>query len=145
MEYSVESSRLEAEALADAVVDSKNLKIFTEKMAAIFMSVRRCAKYHEMGYAPKIVLNLLTKKLELIKNAETVGLLKRLQKPCEPHFNGNTFTTDETWVPEEELIQWSLASLRAPLVSIALQRYQTVFEQVMGMGFLQPSEHDREE
>ena len=75
------------------------------------------------------------KSLELIKKASTVKQCEIIQQPSAPKYHkyGRTFETDGTWVAEEELIQWSLASLRAPLPPDAFKRYFDLFQQVLGV------------
>jgi len=93
-----------------------------------------CTKhYREQGILSELVHTVFTKKLAMIKAADTVKDLKAIEKGCIPHFNGNQFFPGPFHIPEEELIMWSLTSLKAPLVSAGLRRYAELFEQVFGV------------
>ena len=48
------------------------------------------------------------------------------------HYTGNGFITGPYDVPEEEMIFWSLASLKAPLNHDASERYMELFQQTFG-------------
>lgn len=88
--------------------------------------------YRECGIMSELVHAVYRKKMEMIQNADTVADLKAIEKGCIPHFNGNQFLPGPFHIPEEELIMWSLTSLKAPLASAGFARYMELFEQVFG-------------
>ena len=67
-----------------------------------------------------------------IRAASTVAELNEIAKPAKPHYTGNGFITGPYDVPEEEMIFWSLASLKAPLNHDASERYMEIFQQTFG-------------
>ena len=69
----------------------------------------------------------------MIKNANTVKDLKEIEKGSLPLFNGNSFMTGPYHIPEEEMILWSLTSLKGPLIPQGLKRYMDLFKQVFGV------------
>ena len=73
------------------------------------------------------------KRLKLIANATTAGELKIIMDQPKPHFNGNKFISDPLSVPEEELILWSMTSLKAPFMHEAFERYFELFKQAFGV------------
>ena len=92
-----------------------------------------CAKYYrECGIMSELVHAVFRKKMKMIEEADTVADLKAIEKGCIPHFNGNQFLPGPFHIPEEELIMWSLTSLKAPLVSAGFERYTELFRQVFG-------------
>ena len=121
-----------ADGLIDIALSSENLRLFTAKLDALREVSGRCKKYRELGYMSEIVLTILEKKLELLKKAATLKATEKIKNPSAPVYRqySGGFETDDTWVAEEELIQWSLASLRAPLPQDALNRYLSLFQQI---------------
>ena len=71
--------------------------------------------------------------MALIRAAKTVAELNEIAKPAKPHYVGNGFATGTYDVPEEEMIFWSLASLKAPLNHEAAERYLDLFKQSFGV------------
>ena len=132
MEFEQKVQQISSNALIGIALSCENLKLFAAKLSALKEIVGRCKKYRELGYRAQIVLTVLEKKLELLKEAATVMDTNKIKDPCAPAYHGNgRFETDETWVAEEELIQWSLASLRAPLPTFAAERYFDLVQQVL--------------
>lgn len=130
-EFEQKLQQMTTDGLIDITLSSENLRLFTAKLDALWEIRGRCKKYRDLGYMPEIVLTILEKKLELLKKATTVKSTEKIKEPSAPsyHYNGE-FETDDTWVAEEELIQWSLASLRAPLPQDAFNRYLGLLQQI---------------
>ena len=135
MEFDQKLRSMETYALTDIALSRENLQLFTAKLNALAAIKGRCYKYREHGFRSELILAVWAKKLELIKKASTVKQCEIIQQPSAPKYHkfGRTFETDGTWVAEEELIQWSLASLRAPLPPDAFKRYFDLFQQVLGV------------
>lgn len=87
--------------------------------------------YQQHGYMPKLLCAIAEKKCERILAIHTKAEMERLVKPQCPYYDGNRFRPDEYSVPEEELICWSEASLRAPLNEAGFNRYMELFRQVL--------------
>ena len=81
------------------------------KYEAIRKTLKTTQYYREHGFMSELVHTIFTKKLEMIKKANTVKDLKEIEKGSLPHFNGNSFMTGPYHIPEEEMILWSLTSL----------------------------------
>jgi len=110
---------------SQAVVDAK--------YEAIRKTLTCTKHYREHGIMSELVHAVFMKKLKMIKEADTVNELKAIERGCIPSFNGNQFFPGPYHIPEEELILWSLTSLKAPLVSAGLRRYTDLFEQIFGV------------
>ena len=132
MEFEQRLEQRTTDGLIDIALSSEDFRLFTAKLDALQEISGRCKKYRELGFDPKIILTVLDKKLELLKKAATVKATKKIKEPSAPTYQkySGGFETDETWVAEEELIQWSLASLHAPLSQDAFNRYLGLFQQV---------------
>lgn len=87
--------------------------------------------YQQHGYMPKLLCAIAEKKCKRILTIHTKAEMERLLKPKCPYYDGNRFQPDEYSVPEEELICWSEASLRAPLNEAGFNRYMELFRQVL--------------
>lgn len=131
-EFEQKLQQMTTDGLIDITLSSENLRLFTAKLDALWEISGRCKKYRDLGYMPEIVLTILEKKLELLIKATTVKATEKIKEPSAPayHQYSGGFETDDTWVAEEELIQWSLASLRAPLPQDALNRYLGLIQQI---------------
>lgn len=102
------------------------------RQQAVFDILNRTKYYRQCGLMPEVIHVIFTKKMEMIRKADTVHDLNLIGKTPKPHYNGVKFIDGPFSVPEEELLIWSLTSLRAPLVSAAFDRYMELFEQVFG-------------
>ena len=79
----------------------------------------------------KLLCAIAEKKCEHIMAVTTKADVEQIVKPCCPHYDGNKFIQGPYSVPEEEMICWSEASLKAPLNSEACKRYLELFQQVL--------------
>ena len=135
VEFKQKVHQMDVEALVDFALGTKDFRLFAAKLDAFRENIGRCEKYCEMGFAPSIVLTVLRKKLDLIKATTTIKDTEKLKSPSAPiyHKYSGKFETDDTWVAEEELIQWSLANTHAPLPLDACKRYIDLFQQTFDM------------
>ncbi len=132
-EFELEFMTAIAESNLDIAARAKNEKLRLAKEEAIKIIGGRCRAYRDHGYDQKLVLAVLKKKLALLKGAERIADVSKIKKPSAPSYHGGgRFMTDETWVAEEELIQWSLASLRAPLAQDGYERFLMLVRQFYG-------------
>ena len=116
-----------AEVYVDEDISDRVKKIRIEALMKL-LRILRC--YHELGYMDSLIETIAEKKCKMIKKATTKDQIQRFIEPRCPVYNGKGFVEDPNIVPEEELICWSSASLKAPLNSIGLARYKEVFRQV---------------
>jgi len=99
---------------------------------AIESSLKLVRFFRNQGIRSDVVHVVYEKRMAQIRAAKTVAELNEIAKPAKPHYTGNGFSTGAFDVPEEEMIFWSLASLKAPLNHEASERYLTLFKQTFG-------------
>ena len=135
MEFDWKLQRMTTDAMMDIMIDNGNPQLSAAKCDALMEIKRRCCKYREIGFVSDLVLAVLEKKLELLKKADTIKDCNKIQAPSAPiyHQYSGDFEADDTWVAEEELIQWSLASLRTPLLPDVFKRFHDLFRHVFGV------------
>lgn len=86
--------------------------------------------YEELGYVDKLICKIAEKKIDMIMKIKTKEEKEKVIKPACPKLYGDKFLTDGYSVPEEELICWSEASLRAPLNEHGFNRYMELFKKI---------------
>lgn len=132
-EFELEFTNAITESYLDIMAQDKNAKLRLAKEEALRVIGGRCKAYRDRGYDRKLVMAVLRKKLALLKDAARIKDVNKIKEPRAPNYSiGSGFFTDETWVAEEELIQWSLASLRAPLAQDGYDRFLALFRQFYG-------------
>ena len=87
--------------------------------------------YQELGYIPKLLNAIAEKKCKRILTITSKTEMEQLIKPRCPHYDGNRFCPDAYIIPEEEMIYWSEASLRATLNEAGFNRYRELFRQIL--------------
>ena len=102
-------------------------KVFALRFDALKMLQGLIHHYDERGYADKLLNGIAEKKGAMIMSASSKTEMNKILKPKAPHFDGVRFIADHYLLPEEELICWSEASLRAPLNEYAFRRYMELF------------------
>ena len=134
-EFEQELQQIATQALVDFALSTEDFRLFAAKIDALAEISGRCKKYRETGIKSELVLTVLQKKVKLLTSASKVKETEKLKAPSAPiyHKYSGQFETDETWIAEEELIQWSLASLRAPLPLDAFNRYMDLGYQILGV------------
>ena len=108
------------------------------KCEAILKILGTTRSYRQHGFMGELVHTIFRRKVEMIREAGTVKEINAIEKGSIPHFNGSRFVTGQYHIPEEELILWSLTSLKGPLIAQGFERYLEVFKQVFGFG---PEDH----
>lgn len=103
------------------------------KVNAVEKTLRLTKYYREQGFMSELVHTIFEKKMKMIQEAGTVKDLEEIAKPATPRYNGNGFSVSPFAVPEEELIMWSLTSLKGPLVPAGQKRYVELFKQTFGV------------
>ena len=99
---------------------------------AIESSLKLVRFFRNQGIRSDVVHVVYEKRMSQIRTASTVAEMNEIAKPAKPHYTGNGFITGPYDVPEEEMIFWSLASLKAPLNHDAYERYMELFQQTFG-------------
>ena len=104
--------------------------LFAEKISAFVKLLAKCKYYQKEYYAPELIIEICHKKAEFIKNAKTKKELQMIMNPPAVRYNGNeVLPANKYCIPEEELIVWSMTSLRGPLITAAQRRYEKLFKQ----------------
>jgi hypothetical protein len=87
--------------------------------------------YQEDMYQDKLLLPILRKKGEMILQSTTKAEAEKILKPSVPKYNGGEFVPQyKGHIEEEELILWSKASLKGPLISAAAKRCMELFAKI---------------
>lgn len=86
--------------------------------------------YSDRGYTQKLLSSIAERKGVLILSATGKTEMEKILKSHAPHCDGVKFVSDPYLLPEEELICWSEASLRAPLNEVGYRRYMKLFRQI---------------
>ena len=116
--------------MPDPQNESKSLS--DARVKAAQTTLQRAALYRKEGIRNDLVHMVVEKRLKLIAEAATVKEIKEIEKEPRPHYTGNGFVTGKFSVPEEEMIIWSLTSLKAPLIPAGFDRCGALFKQVFG-------------
>ena len=98
-----------------------------ERIQTLQTIFQRAWRYQERGMLEEIILGFVQKKIKMIQQAETKGELQEIGRPPKPVYNGNGFTPGKYDTEEEEMLVWSLTSLKAPLNDPAYKRYEELF------------------
>ena len=126
-------SDLGVEMLAATMGFDSSDKLFFKKITAVLGLIPRINGYaNQLFDAEHLVYPLAMKKIEQIKGAtsekeldSTLALPKVHRCP-----DGTYGPANDYMLPEEELIGWSIASLKAPLPDAAFQRYMDLFSKI---------------
>lgn len=116
--------------LSVAIVEDASDNVRENRTKAILELRNYLKHYLERGFPLNVVFPILKRKGHMILCSSTKNEMDLIVKPRCPHFDGSKFIIDEYFVPEEELISWSEASLKAPLGYIGAKRYLEVFQMV---------------
>jgi hypothetical protein len=105
-------------------------KLFGLRISALKNLQGLLNQYERRGYDAKLLCSIGKKKGTMIMTASSKTELDKILHPKAPHYDGVRFVSDQYLLPEEELICWSEASLRAPLNETGFQRYSELFRLV---------------
>lgn len=123
-----------AMAIAELIVSSENQKesLLVEKFEALRKSWSLLELYASEGFDEKILDAIMEKKSKMILDATSVKDIRELSGPPKPYYTGNAWVASINSVPEEEMVWWSKASLKAPLSQEATERYMKLFRDFYG-------------
>jgi hypothetical protein len=122
------------EAISGLLCD-ENLtdQIRSRKFDAVMQAERLNRYYQRENIDSSLIRTIFEKRMDMIRKATTVAELERITHPKAPHYSGNGFRpANEYAIPEEEMIGWSITSLKAPLNRAAFERYMELFCQIYG-------------
>ena len=87
------------------------------------------AKYEEDRFLPELIETIFCKKADFIMEARTKTEIEKILKPSTPRYSCGEFHAESPYhVGEEELILWSITSLKGVLIPDGYKRYQELFE-----------------
>lgn len=102
--------------MPDPAGESKSLT--DARARAAQTTLQRAAYYRGQGIRNDLVHIVMEKRLKLIAEAATVKELREIEAEPKPRYTGNGFAASTFSVPEDEMIVWSLTSLKAPLIPV---------------------------
>lgn len=98
------------------------------QLEAVAEVLCRAGFYRKEGFLSRLTDVIVEKKLVWIMKAKNKAELKEISGPSLPEYYGGKFRAKGRYhVEEEELILWSMASLRAPLNQEGYHRYGELF------------------
>lgn len=126
----------ENEILAKKVLESMKLleddKKKDLKLSALNHLISVDRPYDDNMFDDKLLVNLYSKKIDFILNAKTKKDIESILSVSHIRFNGDKVIPTEFNIIEEELLMWSLTSLKAPLNYIGQNRYMELFKEYYG-------------
>ena len=121
-----------SDEISEAIRQAENDPLAEEKIAAIAELLAKCNYYNNEGFTPGLITAIYQKKTAFIQAAKTKTELKEILKPPAIKYNGNEIIAANKYnIPEEELIVWSMTSLRAPLTAAGFDRYMKLFKEIL--------------
>lgn len=101
-------------------------------IAGIWRLMQDIKVYYEKGFMEKLLFQIAKKKLYFLMTAKTKAEVKEILRPSVPVYNGNAFVPNGPFhVDEEELVLWSVASIKAPLNHEGFLRYYQLFKEIV--------------
>lgn len=104
-------------------------KLLNAKFDALKKVYSTVEWYAKDGFMERLLDTIMEKKSKMILEAASIKTVRELANPPKPQYDGNKWYASPNSVPEEEMVWWSMASLRAPLAYEAVKRYEELFEQ----------------
>lgn len=108
-------------------------KLLNEKFEALKRVYGTVEYYAKEGFMKSLVDTIMEKKAKMILGATSVKDVREIASLPKPQYDGNEWYASANSVPEEEMVLWSMTSLRAPLAYEAVKRYEELFEQFYGV------------
>lgn len=106
--------------------------LLRRKFEAINKVCNRARYFLKEHFIEKLVFAMTEKKLSFIVGAKTIKEIDEAEKASEPYFDGNKLVPRSQYhIEEEELLMFSLTSLKAPLVHYAYERYLFLFKKLL--------------
>ena len=116
--------------IAEVLMDEESPEKVRKLRLKALGSVRNQLEHYKgLGYIDRLLNGIAEKRVAMIMKTTTKTEMDRVMIPKAPHYNGAEFITDEYNIPEEELIAWSQASLKGPLVGADFKRYMQLFRE----------------
>lgn len=124
----------ECEALATAFCDNElSDRMYSQKLAAVQRAIALSDQYRRNGFHDALIDRIFDQRINMIRKATTAVQLEMISKPKPPYYNGVRFQpANEFSIPEEELLLWSMTSLKGPLIREGYERFEELFRKVYG-------------
>lgn len=117
----------EYEKAREKIEGKEDDRLKKERIQTLQTIFQRAWRYQERGMMEKLIFGFARKKTRMLEKANTKGELQEIGRPPKPVYNGNGFTPGKYDTEEEEMLVWSLTSLKAPLNDPAYKRYEELF------------------
>lgn len=124
-----------AEAMVDIALDEHCTPTVKElRLNAVKSLPGYLRTYTKMNILQEVVAGVCRKKLEFILSADTSREITEIMKPQCPKWDasGRVVCNSPYFIPEEELLLWAIVSPHHKLCKQAAERYEELFEQVLG-------------
>lgn len=112
--------------------DGENKKLTYERFEALRKSALLLESYASRGFDERILDVIMEKKAKMILEATKVSDVREIAIPKAPEFLGDGWSVSRFSVPEEEMIWWSMTSLKGPLNGPANKRFMELFKDFYG-------------
>lgn len=127
-----ESSEELGKKLLESIELIQNDKKKDLKLSALSHLINVDRPYDDYLYDDKLLVNLYSKKIDFILKANTKKEIENILSVSHIKFNGDKVMPTEYNIIEEELLMWSMTSLKAHLNDIGQRRYMEVFKKYYG-------------
>ena len=123
-----------AMAIATLLLGSKgeNEKLANEKFEALRKTASLLESYASRSFDERLLDVIMEKKAKMILEATKVSDVREIATPKAPEFLGDGWSVSRFSVPEEEMILWSMTSLKGPLNGPANKRFMELFKDFYG-------------
>lgn len=123
-----------AMAIATLLLSSKgeNEKLAYEKFEALRKTASLLESYASRSFDERLLDVIMEKKAKMILEATKVSDIREIATPKAPEFLGDGWSVSRFSVPEEEMIWWSMTSLKGPLNEPANKRFMELFKDFYG-------------
>lgn len=123
-----------AMAIATLLLSSKgeNEKLAYEKFEALRKTASLLESYASRSFDERLLDVIMEKKAKMILEATKVSDVREIATPKAPEFLGDGWSVSRFSVPEEEMIWWSMTSLKGPLNEPANKRFMELFKDFYG-------------
>ncbi len=119
-----------ADLISHIICDEMSDKERTLRFEGVTRLKRIIDAYSREMYDSRLLIGIAEKNGKMLLAAKSKTEVEAIVNPKASHFDGNKFIPDKYSVPKEELIAWSVTSLKGPLVPVASKRYIEVFAEV---------------
>lgn len=118
------------EILSAAMTKNKKDKNTPKKIKemrdrTLYQLAKTLYRYSKEGFLDYVIFDIAKQKIGYILNAKSKMEMEQILKHSEVRYDGNNFVpiNAKYHVEQEEMIMWSMASLKAPLNSEATARF----------------------